>query len=89
MFGFYVWHPILTLAPDGSENHVFMAVYSEDGSLSKVTFYVDGKPVWATLYPDVADQSFHMALCSNKASGENIDTSQNSLQITEASLATL
>jgi len=87
MPNWFVWHPILKLETHNLTAHDFKAVYSSEGSVSQVSFYVDGKLAWATLYPNVSSQSFHLALCSHKVSSQNTDTSQNSLQIAKAYLA--
>ncbi len=63
----------------------FEAVYSQSGSTCHVDFYVNGKLVWETYYPNVSSQSFHMALCSHKVSGEDMDTSQNMITVQAAS----
>lgn len=84
--GFFVWQPVLTLGSSGAEQHSFKAIYSNAGLLSFVDFYVDGKLVWTALYPNVSGQSFHMVLSSHKVSAENIDISQNTMAIGNASL---
>ena len=84
--GFFVWQPVLTLGSSAAEQHSFKAIYSNAGLLSFVDFYVDGKIVWASLYPNIAGQSFHMVLASHKVSAENIDISQNKMVIGNACL---
>lgn len=84
--GFFVWQPILTLTPSDASMHSLAAVYSNVGGLCFVDFYVDGKLAWATLYPNVSSQSFHLAVCSHKVSGEEVDTSQNVMQVQGAYL---
>lgn len=79
---FFVWQPVLTLGSSEPTPHSFEAVYSSIGLTHIVNFYVDGKLVWATFYPNVSGNSFHMVITSHKVSGENIDLSQNTM-ITE------
>ena len=81
----FVWTPVLTL-DSSSIPHNFKAAYSNVGSFNCVNFYVDGKLVWTTLYPDVSGQSYHMALSSHKVSSTGIDISQNVMTIENASL---
>jgi hypothetical protein len=82
--GFFVWKPILTVEPNGMEQHTFKAVYSNDGLRRQVDFYVDGKLSWKTPYPEVSSQGFHMVLTSHKVSAENIDISQNHMLVEKA-----
>ena len=85
--GFFVWKPLLTLKPSGVEQHSFKAVYSNVGLLQFVDFYVDGKLLCRALYPNISGQNFHMVLSSHKVSAENIDISQNAMEIGKACLS--
>ncbi len=82
--GWFIWTPVLKL-DSSTATHSLEAVYSKAGLLCQVDFYVDGKQVWATLYPNVSSQNFHMALCSHKVSSQNIDISQNMMTVQAAS----
>lgn len=82
----FVWMPILTLTSSVAA-HNFEAVYSNAGLLSFVNFYVDGKLVWTTSYPNVSGQNYHMALVSHKVSNQNVDVSENTMQVESASLS--
>lgn len=84
--GFFVWQPVLKLAPTDTAMHNLVAVYSNIDSLSYVDFYLNGKLAWSTLYPNVSNQSFHLVVCSHKVSDEAVDTSQNVMQVEDAYL---
>lgn len=80
--GFFVWVPLVSANP--TEPHNFKVVYSNDGSSRSVDFYVDGKLFWSTMYPDISGKDFHMVLTSHKVSGENVDLSQNQMDVRNA-----
>ena len=80
--GFFIWKPLIFA--EANEPHNFKAVYSNDGSSRYVVFYVDGKILWTTIYPDISGKDFHMVLTSHKVSGENIDLSQNQMEVKNA-----
>lgn len=84
IWGFFAWHPIVSVGTNQTEPHNFKAVYLNDGLRRQVDFYVDGKLAWKTPYPDVSSQGFHMVLTSHKVSAENIDISQNQMLVENA-----
>ena len=51
-----------------------------------VDFFVDGKLLWSTSYPDVSGKDFHVVLTSHKVSAENFDLSPNQIEINKALL---
>ena len=81
---FYIWGPVLTLETLGLIQHNFKAVYTSSESFNSVSFYVDGKLQYKTLFPDVSGQNFNMIICSHKVSADNIDTSQNKIEANNA-----
>ena len=85
ILGFFVWQPLNI--PDPLEPHSFKAVYSSHGLWHMVNFFVDGKLLWSTAYPDVSGKEFHMVLTSHKVSAENIDLSQNQIEVKNAILS--
>ena len=82
--GFFIWKPLLTIELNRIEQYSFKAVYSNDGLNRFVDFYVDGKILWRTAYPNISSHDFHMVLTSHKVSAENIDISQNKMEIENA-----
>jgi hypothetical protein len=85
ILGFFVWQPLNI--PDSLEPHNFKAVYSSHGLWHIVDFFVDGKLLWSTTYPDVMRKEFHMVLTSHKVSAENFDLSPNQIEVTNALLS--
>jgi hypothetical protein len=83
--GFFLREPVLRLGASGSLQHDFKAIYSSGNSLGFVNFYVDGKLVYKTVYPNVSGQAFQVIFTSHKLSGQGIDTSQNKIEINNAS----
>jgi hypothetical protein len=80
--GSFVWKPLIPANP--TEQHSFKAVYSNNVSSQKVDFYVDGKLLWNQMCPDISGKDFHMVLTSHKVSAENIDISQNRMEVKNA-----
>ena len=85
ILGFFVWQPLYI--PDPLEPHNFKAVYSSRGLWHMVNFFVDGKLLWSTSYPDVSGKEFHMVLTSHKVSAENFDLRQNQIEVKNALLS--
>jgi hypothetical protein len=85
ILGFFIWHPLNI--PDPLAPHNFKAVYSSRGLWHMVDFFVDGKLLWSTSYPDVMGKEFHMVLTSHKVSPENIDLSRNQIEVKNAFLS--
>jgi hypothetical protein len=83
--GFFLRAPVLRLGASGSLQHDFKAICTSGNSLDFVSFYVDGKLVHKTVYPNVSGQAFQAIFTSHKLSGEGIDTSQNKIEISNAS----
>jgi len=84
--GFYYWKPILTLKSDTSF-HSLVATYTASGSLKTVNFFVDDKLIWVAPYPEISNQSFHLAMVSHKVSAETVNLSQITMQVKDASLS--
>jgi hypothetical protein len=82
--GFFLRAPVLGLEAPGLQQHDFKAICSSGNSLDFVNFYVDGKLVYKTAYPNVSRQAFQVIFTSHKLSDPGIDTSQNKIEISNA-----
>jgi hypothetical protein len=85
ILGFFAWQPLNI--PDPLEPHNFQAVYSSRGLWHMVDFFVDGKLLWSTSYPDVSGKEFHMVLTSHKVSADRFDLSLNQIEVKNALLS--